>query len=134
MRPHGVVVAPPALNQHLGFSERREDLPARQLVAQLAIDGLIVPVLAGAAALRGAGIVLLPSFIVRAALTAGRLVPVLPGYRVPELGIYAVYPHSRHLSAKVRSFVDFLIPRFGDKPIWDAWMSNSANLAFAGQP
>ena len=80
-----------------------------------------------AAALRSAGLVLLPSFIIGADLCAGRLVSVLPGYRVPELGIYAVYPHSRHLSAKVRSFVDFLVPRFGERPAWDAWMSNDGN-------
>ncbi len=75
------------------------------------------------AALRGAGVVLLPSFIVGPDLAAGRLAPVLAGYRVPELAIHAVYPHSRHLSAKVRSFVDFLLPRFGERPAWDAWMA-----------
>jgi len=48
-------------------------------------------------------------FIIGEDLVAGRLVPVLPGYRVPELAIHAVYPHGRHLSAKVRSFVDFLL-------------------------
>jgi DNA-binding transcriptional LysR family regulator len=87
-----------------------------------------------AAALRGAGIVLLPSFIVGADLAAGRLAPVLPGYRVPELGIYAVYPHSRHLSAKVRSFVDFLLPRLGKRPAWDAWMSEPEVDSGAGVP
>ncbi|CAH2602201.1 LysR family transcriptional regulator [Rhodovastum atsumiense] len=75
------------------------------------------------AALRGAGIARLPSFIVGPDLAAGRLVPLLCGYRVPELGIHAVYPHSRHLSAKVRSFVDFLAPRFGERPDWDGWMT-----------
>ncbi|MBV8235668.1 MAG: LysR family transcriptional regulator [Acidimicrobiia bacterium] len=87
-----------------------------------------------AAALRGAGLVLLPSFIVGADLTAGRLVPVLSGYRVPELGIHAVYPHSRHLSAKVRSFVDFLVPRYGETPTWDAWMSGPEPDRRAGTP
>jgi DNA-binding transcriptional LysR family regulator len=76
-----------------------------------------------AAALRGAGLVLLPSFIVGTDLVSGGLVPVLPGYRVPELAIHAVYPPGRHLSAKVRSFVDFLVPRYGERPAWDAWMS-----------
>jgi DNA-binding transcriptional LysR family regulator len=75
-----------------------------------------------AAALHDAGIVLLPSFIVGADLAAGRLVPILADYHVPEIGIHAVYPHSRHLSAKVRSFVDFLVPRFGERPAWDDWM------------
>jgi DNA-binding transcriptional LysR family regulator len=75
-----------------------------------------------AAALRGAGVALLPSFIVGADLAAERLVPLLPGYRVPEFAIHVVYPPGRHLSAKVRSFVDFLVPRCGERPAWDAWM------------
>ncbi|MGH8546803.1 MAG: hypothetical protein ACREX3_24960 [Gammaproteobacteria bacterium] len=33
-----------------------------------------------------------------------------------EVGIYAVFPHSRHLSAKVRAFVDFFVERFGGAP------------------
>ncbi|MDR3534185.1 MAG: LysR family transcriptional regulator [Rhodopila sp.] len=79
-----------------------------------------------AVALRGRGLVLVPSFIVGEDLMAGRLIPVLPEYRVPELTIHAVYPHARHLSAKVRSFVDFLVPCFGERPAWDAWMSTPA--------
>lgn len=79
-----------------------------------------------AAALHGTGVVLLPSFIVGIDLAAGRLLPVLAGYRVPELAIHAVYPPGRHLSAKVRSFVDFLVPRFGERPAWDSWMFGPA--------
>jgi hypothetical protein len=46
----------------------------------------------------------------------------LTQYRIPEIAIYALYPPGRHLSVKVRSFVDFLVPRFGERPSWDAWM------------
>lgn len=74
-----------------------------------------------AAALLGLGIVLTPTFIVGAELRDGALIPLLPEYRTPEVGIHAVYPHSRHLSAKVRSFVDFLLPRYGEHPPWDDW-------------
>ena len=35
--------------------------------------------------------------------------------------LYAVYPPGRHLSAKLRSFVDFLAARFGEEPEWDRW-------------
>jgi DNA-binding transcriptional LysR family regulator len=73
------------------------------------------------AALRGEGIVLQPSFIVGDDLATGTLVPVLPGYTPDSLVIQAVYPHSRHLSVKVRSFVDFLVARFGQAPEWDRW-------------
>jgi DNA-binding transcriptional LysR family regulator len=73
------------------------------------------------AALRGEGIILLPSFLVGDDLAAGKLVPILPGYAPDALVIQAVYPHSRHLSVKVRSFVDFLVARFGQEPEWDRW-------------
>lgn len=71
------------------------------------------------AALRGLGIVYLPSFIVGADLQAGTLCSLLPDFVATDTGIHAVYPHSRHLSAKVRAFIDFLAERFGALPHWD---------------
>lgn len=70
------------------------------------------------AALGGAGIVMQPRFLVGADLRAGRLQAVLTQYESRELGIYAVYPSRRYLSAKVRSFIDFLVARFGPNPDW----------------
>jgi DNA-binding transcriptional LysR family regulator len=64
------------------------------------------------AALAGHGLIMQPDFIIGADLAAGRLVPVLPEYNVPSIGLYAVYPHRRFLSAKVRSFVEHLEQRF----------------------
>jgi DNA-binding transcriptional LysR family regulator len=72
-----------------------------------------------AAALEGAGVLLQPTFIVGDALREGRLVRLLPGWGVPELAVYAVYPSARHLSPKVRSCVDFLAGQFGESPPWD---------------
>lgn len=60
------------------------------------------------AALSGAGILFQPHFIVDDDLAAGRLVRLLPQWQSVELGVYAVYPSRKHLSAKVRTFVDFL--------------------------
>jgi DNA-binding transcriptional LysR family regulator len=37
-----------------------------------------------------------------------------------DSAVYAVYPHNRHLSAKVRAFVDYLVERFGRGTGWDA--------------
>ncbi|QRK06261.1 LysR family transcriptional regulator [Archangium violaceum] len=71
------------------------------------------------AALRGLGLTLAPTFIVGEDLAAGRLVCLMPGYEPAEVAIHAVYPQGRHLSAKVRSFVDFLAARFGKEPEWD---------------
>lgn len=71
------------------------------------------------ALLRGAGITLTPTFIVGGDIKAGRLSTVLPNYRAQELSIYAVYPERRHLSPKVRAFVDFMKERLSDPPYWD---------------
>lgn len=68
------------------------------------------------AALSGAGLIFQPHFIVGEDLKAGRLVQVLPDYASAPLGIYAIYPSRRHLSAKVRTFVDFLVERLNDMP------------------
>ncbi len=73
-----------------------------------------------AAALGGLGVALLPCFICGEDLRAGRLVRVLPDWGLASDGaVSAVYPAARHLSPKVRVFVDFLAERFGDKPYWD---------------
>lgn len=64
------------------------------------------------AALSGAGLIFQPLFIVANDLRTGRLVPVLADYLSPELGIYALYPNRKHLSAKVRTFIDFLVEQF----------------------
>ena len=71
------------------------------------------------AALGGLGIVSLPSFFVGRDLRAGKLVTVLEDFIPRDIGLHAVYPHSRHLSPKVRAFVDFLADRFGPCPYWD---------------
>ena len=67
------------------------------------------------AALMGRGIALLPTFIAGAALEAGALVPVLPDYHAPEIALYAIYPPTRHLSLKVRLFIDFLVEWFSTR-------------------
>jgi DNA-binding transcriptional LysR family regulator len=74
---------------------------------------------ATAAALAGLGIVWQPTFIVGPHLRSGHLVPLLPGYRVPDIDILAVYPSRRHLSMKVRAMIDFLAEEFSGVPPWD---------------
>jgi len=71
------------------------------------------------AAISGLGITLLPTFIVGPHLCDGKLQQVLPDYCPPEISIYAVFPTRRYLSAKVRTFVDFISKYFGETPKWD---------------
>lgn len=56
----------------------------------------------------GAGIGLCPEFVIREDLEAGILVPLLTQFSGYDLGVYAVYPHTRHVPSRVRVFVDFL--------------------------
>ncbi|HUP29414.1 MAG TPA: LysR substrate-binding domain-containing protein [Usitatibacter sp.] len=71
------------------------------------------------AVLKGLGIAVLPTFIIGEHLQAGRLQAVLADYVPPERHIYAVYLPNRHVSPKVRAFIDFLVARFSPKPYWD---------------
>ncbi|HEY8026325.1 MAG TPA: LysR family transcriptional regulator [Burkholderiaceae bacterium] len=74
---------------------------------------------ARAAALGGTGIIWQPTFLVGADLRAGRLVALLPGFRMPDIDILALYPSRRHLSAKVRVMIDFLVEAFQGVPPWE---------------
>lgn len=63
------------------------------------------------AALKGLGIIKLPDYYISEDIELGRLVPVLSQFQEAEEGIWALYPHNRHLSPKVRLLVDYLSER-----------------------
>ncbi len=67
----------------------------------------------------GHGIVMGPSFILYQSIEGGRLRTILTDHQWPTLYAYAVYPRTRHLSRRVRAFVDFLAERFAGVPYWD---------------
>ena len=71
-------------------------------------DGQILRV----AALDGLGILVQPSYIVYDDIVAGRLVPVLDEWDLPRLSVNLAYPSRKHLSAKVRTFIDFVAEHF----------------------
>ena len=64
------------------------------------------------AAIQGLGITQLPEFYVKDAIKSGQLVTVLDSFRPTDNYIWAVYPNNRHLSVKIRLFIDFLVERF----------------------
>ena len=64
-------------------------------------------------ALNGLGLVKIPEFFVKDDLESGQLIAVLEKFVRQDGGIYAVYPHQRHLSPKVRCFIDYLINNLG---------------------
>jgi len=61
-----------------------------------------------ALAAEGVGIVNETDFNAAPEIESGRLVPILTGWSQPSIPIHAAYPSRRHLSAKVRAFVDHL--------------------------
>lgn len=71
------------------------------------------------ALLRGVGITRTPTFVVGKDVQDGHLLSILGNYRTLEVSIYLVYPQRRHLSPKVRAFVDFMADRISEPPYWD---------------
>jgi DNA-binding transcriptional LysR family regulator len=71
-----------------------------------------------AAAVAGIGLILTSSFLVAELIASGTLVPLLPDYRAQHVEINALYPHRRHLSCKVRVFIDMLVDRFAEQQRW----------------
>ncbi|QDL90807.1 LysR family transcriptional regulator [Paroceanicella profunda] len=65
-----------------------------------------------AAARRGLGIVMVPSFFLSGTPEANGLVRLLPDLMPQQLGIYAIYPPGRFPQPKLRAFIDFLSERF----------------------
>jgi DNA-binding transcriptional LysR family regulator len=94
-RPAELVVTPPGKKQpqSLPFSPR------------IAVDSAAAM---RELALAGAGIAGLPELIVRADLARGRLVEVLPGWRMPPLGVYAVWPANAQRPGLTLRFLDFM--------------------------
>jgi len=134
----GVVVAAPAYLEAHGAPERVEDLLAHSCLVNSGLrsmpgwafghgDGLrTVPVegrfrsdsgdAIAQAAEAGLGIAYEPGFLVAEALAAGRLVRLLPDVPTYEGAFYGLYPHRRHLPAKVRLLLDHLVARWTVPP------------------
>ncbi|TFH88717.1 LysR family transcriptional regulator [Billgrantia azerbaijanica] len=63
---------------------------------------------------KGLGLAQLPDYYVEPYLQSGELVSVLDTFRHRDTAVWAVYPRHRHLSPKVRQFVDFLVAHIGE--------------------
>ncbi len=102
----------PVKNQWAFHDRKGNDIKVRIDGSVHANNGEMLAAIAAA----GAGIALEPDFIVKPLLESGELVEILENFRPAPYNIYAVYPSRRHLSAKVRTFVDFLVTRFSTTP------------------
>ncbi|RFU47207.1 LysR family transcriptional regulator [Paraburkholderia sp. DHOC27] len=107
-------VAAPELGLANGDAGQRMRLSGNLIVNHLEALRVLV--------LQGAGIAMLGTEVIGGDLAAGRLVPLLVNEVPPsELPIHVVYASRRHLSAKVRSFVDFLATRFANEALWPSF-------------
>ncbi|MGH6646050.1 LysR family transcriptional regulator [Aquabacterium sp.] len=75
-----------------------------------------------AATMAGLGIAGFPSYVISRALAQGTLVRVLPQWQLFELGLYAAIPSRRHLPARTRALLDFLVSTFGGHQ-HDPWLA-----------
>ena len=67
----------------------------------------------------GLGIACVPAFVAGNALRSGKLIRLLPSFETAPYDVHVLYPHSRHLAAKVRLLVDFLAERYRQTPHWE---------------
>lgn len=74
-----------------------------------------------AAALKHLGLLIQPLYIIHVDIVGGRLVPVLQDWELSRLVMNIAYPTRRHLPAKVRCFVDFLVEQFEDRGFERKW-------------
>jgi len=122
LQAHSAITHPLDLQQHecLGFShtELRThwtfDGPDGRIVVP--ISGRVMadhgePLLSAAVA--GVGVLLQPSEVVTKALASGELVGILPAYHPPTRPLNVIYAHDRRVTAKLRSFLDFAVAKFG---------------------
>lgn len=65
------------------------------------------------AAIAGMGIVLLPAVVVEQDIASGQLVRLFADYRLPERALNLLYLRDRRRSPKLRSFIEFMVERFG---------------------
>ena len=76
-----------------------------------------------AAALDGLGILIQPTYILHDDIVAGRLVPVLDDWDLPGLTVNLAFPSRKYMSAKVRTFIDFLVAEFDRMQYERKWMA-----------
>lgn len=125
---HGTPATPADLRAHACLRLANPSVgPDWRLIDGAANDGAVftlaprgqvvadTPDLIADVALRGAGITLLPLFSVIDAVRAGRLVRILPGWRSPDIGVYALLPSRHFMDARTRAWLDWvdahIVPR-----------------------
>ncbi|MFT5535438.1 MAG: DNA-binding transcriptional LysR family regulator [Candidatus Paceibacteria bacterium] len=131
IRQHGLPLVPEDISHHIclnfAYEQLRHHWPI--LIGEHSVNVPITSKLVSndgnllrQCALAGMGIVIRSSFTLGDDLSSGRLVRLLPQYHLGKVAVTMVYPSRRQLSAKVRSFIDFISATFPE-PESDPWQS-----------
>ena len=128
LKKHGTPMTPQELENHpmIGYTISSGDY--LHYTAQDGNQGSIKPSVShscsngdfmGKLVRSGLGFTILPTFLAYKYIEKGELIPLLTDYSWGQENAYAVYPSTRHLSYRVRAFIDYLLARFHGTPYWD---------------
>ena len=73
------------------------------------------------ASIQSRGITQLPTYMVGLDIQAGRLQAVLEDFEPEKQPIYAIYNHRKYISAKIKTFIDFIYDLYQPEPYWNEW-------------
>ena len=126
---HGIPTRPEALREHRTLTFKYHDSPGewRFLNSSGDYESVVIDSTIEAnnslalreAVLQEAGVTLIPTFVVGEDIQQGRLQAVLQDYRAMEFSIYALYPQRRHLSPKVRAFIEYMSTCIQSPAYWE---------------
>ena len=109
LRDHAILHYPGAGNSrfwHFTGADGPITIPIRPILTANTLEAIRVAVC------DGLGIAALPRYALQNELDSGDLVCILRGFGLPNYMLQLIYPPSRHLSAKVQLFTDYLIDYF----------------------
>ncbi len=110
---HPLIHSSATRGKHVRLSSKNGETVTAPIQGSLQVNSLA---LARDAAVAGLGLVVLPEMICWQDLREERLKTVLPDWRLPSGGLYGVYPTPRHLSTKVKTFLDLLGEKLNPPP------------------
>jgi len=73
------------------------------------------------ASIQSRGITQLPTYMVGLDIQAGRLQALLEDFEPEKQPIYAIYNHRKYISAKIKTFIDFIYDLYQPEPYWNEW-------------
>ena len=104
--------------QPLAFSKGKSIVSVRVKPVLMSTEGRVLC----SAALAGQGIVVQPMFTIYDEIKAGRLVPVLSEWALPDVNVNLAFHTRRHQPAKIKLFADYLVARFSNHEFERKWM------------